>query len=244
MTAGISKIPKIKSFLNKITLKLGPKCEQEFIIVFKTIQTKNKFVSLSFLNIELSGSRGSTKYKEKRIQNSEGDNLSISEETKSKRLQVMLLGVVDPPQLICTKHVYDVTTKQNIVPLALKPTSGTQKFRIPFRNAGAKDIEADFSFVKIAENRKGEFSMNEYLEFFWMPGTLKIQSKSTAILNIMVKVNMEKVQNAKNKGESKVMTNLFKLMIAKIAESGIMFSYFFDITLAKEDPSGRPQYDC
>ena len=77
-----------------------------------------------------------------------------------------------------------------------------------------------------------------------MPGTLKIPSKSTAILNIMVKVNMEKVQNAKKNENIKVMTNLFKLMIAKISESGILFSYFFDITLAKEDPSGKPQYDC
>ena len=210
-------------------MKLGPKCEQEFIIVFKTMQPKNKLLSLSFLNLELSGSRGSSKYNEKRIQKNENESLSITEEMKSKRLQVMLLGIVDPPQLICTKHVYDMTTKQNIVPLALKPTTGTQKFRIPFKNVGSKDIEADFSFVKIAENKKGEFSMNEYLEFFWMPGTLKIPSKSTAILNIMVKVNMEKVQNAKNKGGAKITTNLFKLMIAKVTESGIMFSYFFDI---------------
>lgn len=134
--------------------------------MFKTMQPKNKLVSLSFLNLELSGSRGNVKYNEKRIQKGDDDSFNIAEETKTKRLQVMLLGVVDPPQLVCTKHVYDETTKQNIVPLALKPTSGTQKFRIPFRNVGAKDIEADFSFVKIAENRKGEFSMNEYLEFF------------------------------------------------------------------------------
>ena len=77
-----------------------------------------------------------------------------------------------------------------------------------------------------------------------MPGTLKIPAKSTSILNIMVKVNMEKVKNAKNKGGAKIMTNLFKLMIAKINESGILLSYFFDITLANEDPSGAPQLDC
>ena len=147
-------------------MKLGPKCEQEFIIVFKTMQPKGKLISLSFLNLELSGSRGSASYSEKRIQKGEGEDFSIAEETKSKRLQVMLLGVVDPPQLICTKHVFDINTKHNVVPLALKPTSGTQKFRIPFKNVGTKDFEADFSFVKVAENRKGEFSMNEYLEFY------------------------------------------------------------------------------
>lgn len=68
-----------------------------------------------------------------------------------------------------------------------------------------------------------------------MPGTLKISSKSTAILNVMVKVNMDKVEKAKKEGKVKISRNLFKLLIAKISDSGILFSYFFDIKLAKED---------
>ena len=130
--------------------------------------------------------------------------------------------------------MFDVATKQKKVPIALKPASGTQKFRIPFKNAGAKDIEADFSFVKIGENKGGEFSMNVYLEFFCMPGTLKIPAKATSILNVMVKVHMDKVNEAKRKGELKISRNLFKLLIAKINDTGILFSYFFDVTLAKE----------
>lgn len=226
--------PKTKELTKKITLKLGAKCEQDFIIVLKTLQPKNKNITLSFLNLELPGNRDNQKYNEKRIQKSEGDDLTISEETKSKKLQVMLCGVIDPPQLICPKQVYDVATKQNKVPIALKPSSGTQKFRIPFKNNGSKDVEADFSFVKIGENKEGEFSMNEYLEFFCMPGTLKIAAKSTSILNVMVKVNMDKVMDAKRKGEKRISKNLFKLLIAKMTDSGILFSYFFDVTLAKE----------
>ena len=214
-------------------MKLGPKCEQDFIIVLKTLNPKNKSITLSFLNLELPKNKGH--YKEKRLQKQGSDKFDITEEVKNKRLQVMLCGVIDPPELICTKQVFDVSTKQNIVPLALKPSSGTQKFRIPFKNNGSKDIEADFSFVKIGENKEGEFSMNEYLEFFCMPGTLKLAAKTASILNVMVKVHMDKVEEAKRKGELKVSRNLFKLLIAKISDSGILFSFFFDIKLAKDE---------
>ena len=72
-----------------------------------------------------------------------------------------------------------------------------------------------------------------------MPGTLKIAAKSTSILNVMVKVNMDKVEEAKRKGELKISRNLFKLLIAKISDSGILFSYFFDIKLAKDEKSNN-----
>ena len=67
-----------------------------------------------------------------------------------------------------------------------------------------------------------------------MPGTLKILPKTISILNVMVKVSMDKVDEAKKKGEKRLCKNIFKLLIAKITDSGILFSYFFDITLAKE----------
>lgn len=76
--------------------------------------------------------------------------------------------------------------------------------------------------------------MNEYLEFFCMPGTLKFQANSTNILNVMVKVNMDKVKEAERRGEKKISKNLFKLLIAKVTDSGALFSYYFDITLARE----------
>lgn len=226
--------PKTKDLTKKITLKLGPHCEQEFIIVLKTLQPKNKTISLSFLNLEIHGIDGKEKYNIKHIQKTEEGDISFQKSIKNRQIQVMLCGVVDPPNLICCKQVYDINTKQNKVPLALKPTSGTQKFRIQFRNNGSKELEADFSFVKIGENKEGEFSMNEYLEFFCMPGTLKIPPKTTSILNVMIKVKMDKVEEAKRRGELRISKNLFKLLIAKLTDSGILFSYFFDVTLAKE----------
>lgn len=74
----------------KITLKLGPKCEQEFIIVLKTLQPKNKSISLCFLNMELPSMRENPNYNEKRLEKAKNESISITEETKSKKLQVML----------------------------------------------------------------------------------------------------------------------------------------------------------
>lgn len=126
--------PRTKDLTKKITLKLGPKCEQEFIVVLKTLQPKHKSLSLSFLNLVLPEIRDNPKYKEKRIEKEGNEDISLSEATKNSNLQVMLCGVIDPPNIQCVKQVYDVDIKRNKVPLALKPVSGTQKFRIPFKN--------------------------------------------------------------------------------------------------------------
>ena len=82
--------PKTKDLVKNITLKLGPKCEQDFIIVLKTLQPKFKSVALSFLNLQLPDQKSDT-YKEKQIQKTQGDSVSVSEtKTKSNILQVML----------------------------------------------------------------------------------------------------------------------------------------------------------
>lgn len=193
---------------------------------------KEKYVTLSFINLEIQGMEGAEKYNEKKILTTKGD-MDVTEKVINRRIQIMLCGVVDPPNLICCKQVFDINTKNNKVPLALKPASGTQKFRIQFKNDGLKEIEADFSFVKIGEDKKGEFSMNNYLEFYCMPGTLKIPPKTVTVLSVMIKVNMDKVNEAKKKG-IKISKNLFKLLVAKIIDSGLLFSFFFDVSLAKE----------
>jgi hypothetical protein len=79
--------PKTKDLIKSITLKLGPKCEQDFIVVLKTLQPKFKSVTLSFLNLEIHNQKGD--YTEKQINKVEGDAV-ISEKTKSKKLEVML----------------------------------------------------------------------------------------------------------------------------------------------------------
>ena len=67
--------PKTKDLTKKITLKLGPHCTQEFIIVLKTLQPKTKNISLSFLKLELQGIQGSKKFSVKEIQKSSSEDI-------------------------------------------------------------------------------------------------------------------------------------------------------------------------
>lgn len=76
--------------------------------------------------------------------------------------------------------------------------------------------------------------MNEYLEFFCMPGTLKVAADATGILSVMVKVNMEKLEKAKQNKEGKaVSTILLKLLIAKVLETNLIYYFLFNVELVK-----------
>ena len=70
-------------------------------------------------------------------------------------MQVMMCGVIDPPKLECPRSVVDERAGRKLIPIALKKVVGTQKFRIPFKNDGKKDLDVEFSFVKIGENLDG-----------------------------------------------------------------------------------------
>ena len=101
-------------------------------------------------------------------------------------------------------------------------------------NESSKDLDIEFSFVKIGEKKKDEVSMNDYLEFFCMPGTLKMNAESAGILQVMVKLNPEKLERAKNNDEGKVVsTSLLKLLIAKVLETNMIYYFLFNVELVK-----------
>ena len=149
-------------------------------------------------------------------------------------MQVLVCGVIEPPKLSCPKSVHDDWAGKKLIPIALKQAGGTQKFRIPFMNESSKDLDIEFSFVKIGEKKKDEVSMNDYLEFFCMPGTLKMNAESAGILQVMVKLNPEKLERAKNNDEGKVVsTSLLKLLIAKVLETNMIYYFLFNVELVK-----------
>jgi hypothetical protein len=78
--------------------------------------------------------------------------------------------------------------------------------------------------------------MNEYLEFFCMPGTLKLNAESTGILSVMVKVNTDKLEKAKRDVEGReVSTCLLKLLIAKVLETNMIYYFLFNVELVKQE---------
>lgn len=149
----------------------------------------------------------------------------------------MLCGIVDPPRLVCLRKLSATDSGEKVVPIALKQQSGTQKFRIPFKNCSKKEADVEFSFIKISEansNIENEFSMNEYLEFYCMPGTLKLAADASGIMNVMVKVHKDKIDKARAEGKV-VSTSLLKLLVAKIAETNILYSFYVDVHLVSSE---------
>lgn len=75
-----------------------------------------------------------------------------------QRLEILLAGRVEIPQLICQKGLdaafevgvpneVDANEKTTVVPLCVKKTTGMQKFRIPFKNTGSLELDLEFTFM-------------------------------------------------------------------------------------------------
>lgn len=119
---------------------------------------------------------------------------------------MLLAGKIEVPSLICQKEL--IMTEFNgekVIPLVVKKGQSCQKFRIPFKNNGAQDIEIDFTFSKQSavicgpqgsnsQNSSGEDSSKNNtltqspIEFVAMPSNVKIPANSSAILNIAAKL--------------------------------------------------------
>lgn len=97
--------PSSKELTKRITLKLGPKCEQEFIIVLRAPSKLKKNPMVSFLNLELTGIEEEAL--EKVWRQKYKDSYTYEEIENKKRMQIMMCGVIEPPRLICPKSVFD-----------------------------------------------------------------------------------------------------------------------------------------
>jgi hypothetical protein len=49
---------------------------------------------------------------------------------------------------VCQKELIVAELGEKVIPLVVKKGQSTQKFRIPFKNSGAQDLDIDFTFAK------------------------------------------------------------------------------------------------
>ena len=55
---------------------------------------------------------------------------------QQQRLEILLAGRVEVPNLICQKELLVADVNEKVVPLVVKKGQACQKFRIPFKNNG------------------------------------------------------------------------------------------------------------
>lgn len=121
--------PISKELTKRITLKLGPKAEQDFIIVVRSPNIKKCQNMLSVINI------GLLTYKGERfgVDESFEDFLRINYENSMKtfladrkklsqqqRIEVLMAGKVDVPKIVCLKEMNLGLADTKIVPIAIK----------------------------------------------------------------------------------------------------------------------------
>jgi len=87
-------------------LRLPPKGEQEFIVVLKAPHTQSNELKLAaFINLTLAGKENKA--------------------TEKAKLQVMLVGTLGNPRVVCLKQMRDIALSENVVPLAVKAQAGS-----------------------------------------------------------------------------------------------------------------------
>lgn len=163
--------PVSKELTKRITLKLGPKAEQDFIIVVRAPSSRRTENLLSIINIglltyadEKFGVKVSFEdFLRTQFEGSMKDFLKDRRKAAlTQRLEILLAGQVQIPKLVCQKTIKpeffknelvaeeesQIAQQEQIVPLAMKNMGGLQKFRIPFKNLSDHDIEVEFNFMQ------------------------------------------------------------------------------------------------
>lgn len=160
--------PISKELTKRITLKLGPKAEQEFIIVVRSPSQNLKRTGgnlLSIINIgvltfadEQFGLRDSfEEYLRANYANSMKEFLKDRKKLgQSQKVEILLAGRVEVPSISCPKELQLSDSKDRMIPIVIKKPTGLQssaaaggsKFRLPFKNNGPQDLEIEFSFAK------------------------------------------------------------------------------------------------
>jgi hypothetical protein len=143
----------------------------------------------------------------------------------SKFIRVCLHGIVEVPILTCPRRI--VANNISTIPLAVKKTVGTQRYRIPFKNESKLDLELELSFLKI-EHVLG-------IDYFCIPNIMKIGAGTTGILSVLIKnIHASDTSSATEDTTYKSDGNIIKdprMLVAKIKNSQIFFSFYIDAIL-------------
>mgnify|MGYP001103483839 CR=1 FL=1 len=135
--------PVSKELTKRITLKLGPKSQQDFVIVVKSPTPKKTENMLTLINVGLLTYKGEEFSAENTFEDFlahkyDGGMKAFLADRKrlaqEQRSRILLAGRVEVPKLTCQREM-ELDNGLKVLPLAVKKgIQIPQKFRIPFKN--------------------------------------------------------------------------------------------------------------
>lgn len=259
--------PISKELTKRITLKLGPKAEQDFIVVVRSPHARRSENLLSVINIglltyadEQFGLRDSFEdFLKTNYANSMKEFLKDRKKLAlAQRVEILLAGRIEVPALICQRELLVSDFKEKVIPLVVKKGQSNQKFRIPFKNTGPQELDVEFTFVKTSAVIKGPLQrcnstgsddvrtpsfVQSPIEFQAVPSTMKVAANGAAILNISAKLK-NSYQLASISREQSVPSKprsekYNHLLIAKVKDTQIMFSFIIEASVLDSQGSGN-----
>jgi hypothetical protein len=134
------------------------------------------------------------------------------------------------------RQLYNRATGQDIISLAVKKAAGVQKFKLPFKNLSTYlDSDIEFAFIKTQQSAdpNGRLEPIECLQFYCSPNLLKIAADQMQILNIQIKVNTDVLLDEERVEPKSLKMPINKLLVARLKNSQLLFSFFISINLTE-----------
>ncbi len=147
-----------------------------------------------------------------------GDPEADAVDPAHEDLRVVSVAEVVTPRLECCCELMHLPSNLRIVPLVVKMEGAVQRMRVPFKNAGTRDLDLQLTVVKFPGRTDCEESEVEY---HCMPGTVKIQAGSMGLVTIGISQPADddcRLQKDR------------RLLIAKVKDTQMMYSYILDCT--------------
>ena len=116
-----------------------------------------------------------------------------------------------------------------VIPLLVRKSEPVAKFKLPFRLQNAMETEFEFIFIKsskpknCSEMEEKQVEVFECMSFFCQPNVLPVSDKAPAILNVQLKVDMDKLERLP---EEQLRMHLTKLLIARVKGTNLLQSFY------------------
>lgn len=193
--------PSNKTFDKSFTASLAPHETIQFGVVIKSPCTNRPQKFFSLVKVYLS----------------EEDLMSQLLDSGKNSLLVLSEAEVVTPKLECCKELIHDPTGMKIVPLVIKCDSNIQRLRVPFKNAGGRDLELILNVLRYPA--PDESSDAEPLAVCrCLPNTAKIPSGAISFISICVSQITKEAQGKREQ----------KILLVKIKDTLMMYSYILD----------------